>query len=643
MSGICGIFYRNGKPLRSETIQSMVAAMAWLGPDGNSSWHEGPVGLGHLMLRNTPESLHERHPVQGPGGDLTLVSTTRIDNREELLRALEIPRARWKQTPDSELCLQAYTKWGEDCPERIIGDWAFAVWDRREQKLILARDQHGVPGLFYYADDRLFAFASSVRGLLALKEIEARPNEAWLAQSLVLRAGAADATAFEGIRLLHGSSQISVTREAVRKRRYFFLEHCPEIRLGSDGEYLEAFRELFIECIRCRLRYLRPPAISLSGGLDSASIAAVCARLVAPNRLQAFTSIPIHPTGGLLPGGRHADETPFVEATARTAGNIDVNYLPCEDASPLAACLEASRLADSPLPVANFTWILELRRLAAEQGLGVVLTGFGGNASISWYGHTNVFDSGNWHRPLRLLRDFDSYRSSLGASILGALRTQIAAAVLSPEIRHRINGRRRKNFNPFPTSVVNPELSGRLKLREIIAAELDPPRWTSRSNTRDGRCDVLRPGQYSAPIRALIDSGWGLETVDPALDRRILEFCLGIPDRMYAARGRRRLLIRRAMEDHLPPIVLDNPTRELQSADVGHRLRLTLPELEDSLRRLETSGICRYYLDTSKMRRTLTDLASGRRLDSSLNQAAGKVLLKGLVFGEFLLSHFEVE
>ncbi len=641
MSGICGVFFRDSRPVEPKVIQSMVSAMAWVGPDGASAWHEGPVGLGHLMLCNTPESLLERHPLRSPGGDLTLVSTTRVDNREELLDALEIPRPHWDETTDPELCLRAYARWGEECAGHILGDWAFAVWDRRHQKLFLARDQHGVPGLFYYENDRLFGFASSVRGLLALQEIDSRPNEGWLAQSLVSRPKFSDETAFQDIRILHGANQITVTRDAIRKRRYYFLEDCPEIRLSSDAEYIEAFRDLFTETVRCRLRCLRPSAISLSGGLDSASIAVVASRLIAPEHLQAFTSIPIHNTEGLLPGGRHADEKPFVEATAQKAGNIDVTYLRGDNGSPLAACVQASHLADEPLPAANFLWILDLQRQAAERGIGVILTGFGGNASISWYGQTTVFDTGNCCRPWRLLHDFRAWRLPRGLSVTRALRTQLAGALLSPESLHRISQRRNNVFNPFPGSPVNPGLIARFRLREIVEAEFQPPRWTSRSNTRAGRCDVLRPGGYSSPARSLVASGWRLENADPALDRRILEFCLGIPDRLYASRGQRRLLIRRTMQGYLPPLVLDNPSRELQSADLGHRLRQTLPELEDSLRQAEKSPICRHYLNMPKIRNTFEEFASDRPLNAALNQAVRGVLFKGLVFGEFLLRRFE--
>ena len=94
----------------------MVAAIAWLGPDGQSQWQEESVGLGHLMLQNTPESVHEIHPLHSEDGQLVLVSTMRIDNREELLRTFRVPRPEWGERPDSWICLKAYQKWGGRLP-----------------------------------------------------------------------------------------------------------------------------------------------------------------------------------------------------------------------------------------------------------------------------------------------------------------------------------------------------------------------------------------------------------------------------------------------------------------------------------------------------------------------------------------------
>ena len=263
-----------------------------------------------------------------------------------------------------------------------------------------------------------------------------RLNEEYLARSKVYRPPA-DETPYHGIRILNGAHRITATARKFEKRRYYYLEQAPEVRLGSDVEYVEAFSELFAETIRCRLRSLRPAAVSLSGGLDSGSIAVVAAKLLNGERLRAFTEVPIYPTDGLLPASRYGDERPYVEAIREKAGNIDVNYIRNEGESPLGACLWGTELADKPMNSPNLLWIRAIRARAREQGLGVILTGFGGNATISWYGQSSLLDTAEWSRPGRLIRDLERWRRRHRLSFYQAVKTQLIRPLFPFWMVHR--------------------------------------------------------------------------------------------------------------------------------------------------------------------------------------------------------------
>ena len=135
MSGIAGIFFLDTQPVDRSVLERMVESLAHRGPDGAGVWSEGPVGLGHRMLWPTPESLHEKLPLVSKSGDLVLTADARLDNRDELVRALGITGRPREEIGDGELILGAYEKWGERCPERLLGDFPFAIWDRRRQAL----------------------------------------------------------------------------------------------------------------------------------------------------------------------------------------------------------------------------------------------------------------------------------------------------------------------------------------------------------------------------------------------------------------------------------------------------------------------------------------------------------------------------
>ena len=126
MSGISGIYNTDGRPVDGKALDRMVGALAHRGPDGRGAWFEGPCGLGHRLFHETPESLHEQQPCIDIDRQLVLTADARIDNREDLLRQLELASQDPLLVSDSRLILLAYARWGEDCVDHLLGDFAFA-------------------------------------------------------------------------------------------------------------------------------------------------------------------------------------------------------------------------------------------------------------------------------------------------------------------------------------------------------------------------------------------------------------------------------------------------------------------------------------------------------------------------------------
>ena len=166
MSGISGIFRRDGLSLSPEELQITTSPMTHRGPDGIHAWTSGPIGLTHLMLWTTPESLLEKMPAKNSTGNLVITADARIDNRDELTLLLGWQGRSIEKITDSEFILGAYETWGEDCVNRLVGDFAFAIWDQNQQTLFCARDHMGVKPFYYYQSTNCFAFASEIKGLL---------------------------------------------------------------------------------------------------------------------------------------------------------------------------------------------------------------------------------------------------------------------------------------------------------------------------------------------------------------------------------------------------------------------------------------------------------------------------------------------
>jgi asparagine synthase (glutamine-hydrolysing) len=245
------------------------------GPDGAGYWLDGPVGLGHRMLHTTPESLQEQQPFPNETGNLCLTLDGRVDNRDELRVALEARGKKVRTDTDAEIVLRAYECWDEECPKHIIGDFAFVIWDRPNQRLFCARDPLGLRPFYYYSDDRTFLCGSEPRPLFEDPTTRREPNEGMIAEYLARAITDQEETLYRGVFRLPPAHVLSVQPGRLRKARYWDIDPVRKIRYRTDEEYAEHFSDIFKVAVRCRLRSQGPVGAYLSGGLDSSSVVGV--------------------------------------------------------------------------------------------------------------------------------------------------------------------------------------------------------------------------------------------------------------------------------------------------------------------------------------------------------------------------------
>jgi len=179
-----------------------MGALLRRGPDGAAVRIDGPTGLAHAALHTTPESAGAVQPLASAGGRHVITFDGRLDNRDEIIDALGPPAGR--TFPDAALVLQAYDAWGEGAVERLVGDFAFALWDAPNRRLLCARDALGIRPFYYHLGDDVFCCASELQAVLVLDEVRARvgPNEGYLAEHLAARPTQREDTVFDGIRRL---------------------------------------------------------------------------------------------------------------------------------------------------------------------------------------------------------------------------------------------------------------------------------------------------------------------------------------------------------------------------------------------------------------------------------------------------------
>ena len=589
MSAIAGLLHLDGRPANAETIGAMTDAIAHRGPDGGGTWNDGPVAFGHQLLHVTPESLHEQQPVVR--GSRVLTADARIDNRDELDRALRLPRlSEGDVRTDPEYILAAYEKWGEDCVDHLVGAFAFALWDGDRKRMIVARDPMGIkPLFFYHRPGRAFAFATEIKSLLALEEVSRELDEERIAELLFLRPISGERTIYREVRHFQHAHMCSVGPEHFAYRPYWRPEAGPELRLSSDAEYAEAFREQMTEAVRCRMRSAFPITSALSGGLDSSTIACL-ARDILAERGEG----PLDTLSCIFPGASEADlekidERKYMEAVV-DAGGIRPHYVRGDLSSPMEAQDQYFWHGDEPYWGPNVFLHWEMWREASALGSRVFLDGLDGDSTVShgWDFLIDLAYGAQWdrfeevvgalierndYRPDAIIRQFGL--SGLRAAAEAGQRRRVLSGALQFRRRFGIPLRStlkflvpdealRRLFALRGRSVVHNPTYRSLGPNEFVAPEFaqrfsmggtaEPTPYLSM---REGHADQLADAQFPHTL-SLTDrfaAAFRIEPRYPFFDKRLVEFCVSLPAEQRLGDGWTRLIMRRAMEGILPPAV----------------------------------------------------------------------------------------
>jgi len=285
MCGIAGILDLAGRPIADSEVRAMSDVMRHRGPDDAGQYIEQGLGFANRRLAIIDLSPAGHQPMANEDGSLLLVYNGELYNFTELVPLLEARGHHFHSKTDSEVILHAFEEWGPDCLSRFNGMFAFAIWDRRSRKLFLARDRFGVKPLYYALHDGRFAFASEIKSLLRAG-IPRRVSPEALTEYFTFQNILSDLTLFDGVRLLPAGHTLSVTESGVTTSKYWDLSFDPDETVDED-EWAERIRGTFEEVVTRQLVSDVPVGSYLSGGMDSASIAAVASRHVP--RLMTFT------------------------------------------------------------------------------------------------------------------------------------------------------------------------------------------------------------------------------------------------------------------------------------------------------------------------------------------------------------------
>jgi asparagine synthase (glutamine-hydrolysing) len=538
MSGIIyGYFSLNEQPVEQETIETLRKANSFWGPDGDELWSNEHACLGSLIMLNTPEAIYEKQPLIFDEGRKIMVANARIDNRDDLCREFEIPLSARDIFPDSFYMKLAYEKWGEACADHLIGDWSMAVYDIVTRHLFVARDHHGIMACYYYQGPDFFVFSSSLKGILALPQVPKKENEYKIAQFLVKVNDGGPETCYLGINRLLPAHVMTLKEGILNTRQFWFLEKQPKIRFKTEQEYVEKFRELYTEAVRCRLRSFRPVGATLSSGLDSGSVCILASQELAKygKRLQAYTAVPLYDVPA--PKGRIGNEGPYAQELAAKLGNVDVTLCNAANVSPQEGIDKMYEIHDQPdISANNAYWLIDIFNHVKVDNLGTILTGQGGNATVSWP------PSGIYLWEKHVFRSFARY--------------------LFNWVYYKTNLWEKK-YQVSPEILKNKKIRSLIKKRAIY--------FYHPFNFRKRRIEILRIGMDSAS-RRWYENGlfYITEFRDPTLDIRLIS--LLFKNNFEESLNPQRKIFIKIFHLYFNPFILYSKIRGKQSYDIEKRL-----------------------------------------------------------------------
>ena len=522
------------------------------------------------------------HPKTGPRGEIVLMEGA-LDNSVELARQLALA----PETAPETVFAHAVARWGDGADACCIGDYA-AVVVRRDGSIRMSRSPWAAPSLFYVTDGKAAAICSIPRPLFAAGWPK-RLLEGQLADALYWIENAGAEHWYEGVRRVPYGSIVHLDRQGVRVHEWYDPLALPDVRLGSDEEYVERANSLLSDAVTAALAPAKQPAILLSGGLDSAIVADEMLRqLPDPQRLRSYTFVPLGGYDAATPPGTFADDRARVEAFAAMHPRLDPTFCDNEggDFDGYAEQFFAATDAGRPAMAFNAAYHGPVAA-AARDGCDWVFDAAMGNNAFSNDGRWAYIEfarTGRWGELWRMARDHPGDMRPMWRKLLARSVVPQLPPVLRRTLRTAIHGHT-PDLMPDLT-FLKPEAIERFGLvdRAKAAGTYRDGEWF-RSREEWLRF-VWRMHDMGAEWRHGVEQVFGIRHRDIAAYRPLMEFCAGLPTDQFVRGGVQRWLARRMAAGRMPEAQRHETDYGRHNVDWHLRLTRRLPELRREVERM---------------------------------------------------------
>ncbi len=558
MCGVAGIIDYSGKSDSIPAMEEMLRSFSYRGPDESGIYHSPVATIGNVRL-SIIDLVSGQQPLSDMTGRYWIVLNGEIFNYIELREDLERQGVKLKTQSDTEVLVNLFALYGEKCLNLLNGQFAVAIWDKKEEKLFIARDRVGIRPLFYTVADGVLYFASEIKALFRNPEVKRELNPENLSQIYTFWTAITPATAFRDISELSPGHYLTFSREGLTVCKFWELSFSSIGSATSLSDAIERFNELFTSAVRIRLRADVEVAAYLSGGIDSSTTVAYI-KDIEPGVLNTF-SIGFE--------DKDFDESKYQEEAVRYL-NTNHRAISCTSREIAEVFPRVVWHSEIPLTRTAPTPMLILSQLVRDNNIKVVITGEGSDEILAGY---DIFreaiirrfwasQPSSSLRPTLLKKIYPDIPHLRNASpnilkmFFGYRLEDTANPLYSHLLRWNNSNHIKKHFSDHIRESVNgydplSDLSGRLPDSFMEWSPLARAQWLETT--------VFMSGYLLSSQGDRMAMANSVEGRYPFLDYRVIEYCSSLPDKLKLNGLNEKYLLKKLMTGRIPESIVKRP------------------------------------------------------------------------------------
>lgn len=601
MSAIWGVIDLNKRDVDKKIKEPFQRVYSRCKIDRTDEFLEKNIYLGCGLQYFTKEAHDECMPIVDRENGIYFVADCILDNRDEMISILNLD----SNLPDGTIMYEAYKKWGEACSEKFLGPYAFAVYDQREEKVIVAANHAFSRSIFYTFYDNKVYFSTLQEPLHLLQEFPHPYNERWIFDCITMTSPSMlsepEETIFQNIYKVPAACYVRFCNNKKDKIKFWNIEANKEWK-ATDDEYRKAILDVCDQAVKSAMRTDGEIGIMLSSGLDSTSAAGMCASILQKTgkKLYSFTSIPEKEYQYDKDGFYIPDETSGVKLVCKDYANIEPEFLDCKGMNAIEDVDYLIDIYDAPIKSKqNSIWISKICERAYEKNCRVVLDGQMGNVTVS---AGNMLDY--MYSLIRYGKCGEAYREFTSFCKQNRFRRKwIAKLFLNnlwetytiPLLKYRCD--------IFENAFTDQKKANKYNLTKRFRKTLNNIPCATLQTEKQYRDNILMEVAFAQIGELKTASGLknGVIIRDVYKDKRLMELCYRFPLKVFVSEGCERRIVRKYLKEYVPEeLRMDLRHKGLQSADYKFRIKKCWNDRKQEIKQTICESEVSNFIDLQK-------------------------------------------